>query len=314
MHTDSSRDLAAKQYLDRLNGDPTNAFSYERSRIEFKLQNKRKETMHDDIPSLKYIELEAFRKYLDSGRGNYQGAIIKDVIIDFDVSNCNFKNALFADVHFARGVNLNNCIIDKTKFLDCKFDAMVASELEFKNSILLNTDVAWSGNSVPNTIIYNDKATGWDILKSSYTGNGARFHILLSLFYFSPIVMRIISNYILIKYQSLIYPYSDTILVIKTYFSSLEPNGTLFHGLFDTTGIVNKLVLSGVLIYQVQRIVLTFFVGKLADKQKFCNKMPGWITLGSLKKMHFFNTLLTIVVLYGAIVNVLKLMQYKLWI
>nr|WP_320013098.1 hypothetical protein [uncultured Desulfobulbus sp.] len=314
MHTEYSRELVSKRYLDRLDADPGDDFSYKEERIKFKRQSKRKDTMHDNLPSLNFLELEEFRRYVKGGRGNYEGVIFKDIIIDFDISNCNFKKSIFADVHFARGVNLHSCIFDGAKFINCKFDTMVASGIEFNDSILLNTDIEWDGNFVQGTTVYNDKATGWDELKGSYTGNGARFHVILSLLYFLPIAMSVMSNYFLTRYQEIIEPYSSYVPMIDKYFSSLDEKVTVFHGVFETDGFTGKIVLIGVFIYQLQRIFLTFYVGKLADKQKFCNKMPGLVTLGSLKKMHFFNTVLTVVVFYGAVLNLFKLMKCRMWV
>lgn len=310
-------DEKARIDLDRKNADPADHFSYEYEQRKLELRAKRRKSMRDSsVEKISKINSQELRENVQNGRGDFQGIFISNDQIDFDISGCNFDNATFIDVVFGRNVNFIETSTSECIFIRCKFLTVVTLEdVSFDDCVLINTDISWHGNSIKNTIIHRDSPGTWEKLKSSYTGNGARFHVLLSLLYFVPLGFHIFVNFMIMKIQEIAVQFRLVFPAIDQYFDLRERKGSLISGIFTGDGsFASKYILIFVLLYQIQRITLTFYVGKMADEQEYGQIMPGFFSLKVMKIMHYINLFLMLFVLWGVCENIWNLAWLRLWV
>lgn len=309
-------DERARVDLDRKDADPNDPFSYEEEQRKNESRIARRKTASNETePRKEWLNCKQLKANLLNGQGNFRSIIIRNDEIDFDLSGSAFDGSVFVDIIFDSGTlfldtSFNDCI-----FINCKFKTIVSmDEMDFSSCTLINCDVNWDGHSVKDTKIIQDKPGSWEKLKSSYIGNGARFHILLSMFYFVPLVLHVFLNYVTAQLQNSAYPFSKHLPYLKLFFEGKKPTGSLFTGIFESETTVGIFLLFIVLVYQIQRLILTYNIGKLSDVQDVEKTMPSMLSFTVFRYMHRVNMVLVLFVLVAACLNIMNFFSVKLWV
>jgi hypothetical protein len=118
----------------------------------------------------------------------------------------------------------------------------------------------------------------WHVLKGAYAGHGQAFHILFSILYFAPIILKISLLLALSTLQSRFSP--D--LYAKQFHLSPRP---IYSLIYYENGFL-WYVTTGVLIYQSLRIALTYKIGPLVDQENTTGFSPRYIEYGGYWYVH----------------------------
>lgn len=248
------------------------------------------------------LNAEKFKELVAEGVGNFEGVILRNIKVDFDITECNFKNAIFDNVTFTKSlVHFTGVIFERTTFIDCVLggDAFFG-DAKFKKCRFYGSKIGWKGQTLDvETQLEKCDTKDWDKLKAAYTGNGARFHVLLAMLYFIPLVIQIavLSAYGVIQE---VVPYLHP--------KDSESNSVIWYVLSSNDVFGYKFIFIFALIYQVLRFYLTYKIGVMADNETYARKMPSYSTIGRLNAFHGVNWLLTVFVIIGAVANIAELM------
>jgi hypothetical protein len=134
------------------------------------------------------------------------------------------------------------------------------------------------------------------------------------MFYFVPLGLHVFLNYVTAKLQNFAYPIAKNSPYLNSFFEGKEPVGSLFTGIFESDTTVGVILLIVALMYQTQRLVLTYYVGKISDIQEIEKTMPSMLAITVLKYIHRLNLVLVLFVLVGAYLNIENFLSVRLWV
>lgn len=225
--------------------------------------SKRAREPQDYDPPTQVADLKA---KIDNGGLYFCRLQFSGVTIDFDLKYANLTRSSFHRCHF-KDCSLQSAQLVDARFDNCTFENSDVSGADLERARFSNCRGLVLDNNFTRGATFGPTPTDrWHVLKGAYAGHGQAFHILFSVLYFGPIILKIGLLYSIATVQSRINP--DLRAQLK-----LTPR-PIYSLIYNENGFL-WYVTVGVLLYQALRIALTYKTGPLVDREDATGYTPG---------------------------------------
>lgn len=187
--------------------------------------------------------------------------------INFKLEHANLSGAIFKDCNFS-GCSLKSAQLIDARFDNCTFDNADLNGADLERARFSGcTGLALDDNFIRGATFGPRPGDKWHRLKGTYAGHGQAFHILFSILYFGPIILKISFLLALATFQD------RAQLAKRAELITLSPK-PIYKLIYNENGLLWYLTI-GVLVYQALRILLTYRIGPLADRESATGYSPN---------------------------------------